>query len=58
METEVISMTAKLFGLDSPIGTTSAGGTESIILALYAYRAWGRDKGIVTPNMSFFFIIV
>lgn len=31
-------MTGKLFNHPDPIGCTSSGGTESIMLAMYTYR--------------------
>ena len=51
MEAELIAMTGKLMGLQDPYGATSSGGTESIMLAMYVYRQWGRQKGITRPNM-------
>lgn len=51
MEAELITMTGKLMGLETPYGSTSSGGTESIMLAMYVYREWGRDKGIQKPNI-------
>ncbi len=57
LEAEIISMTAHMLGADSVphssgaddriCGTVTSGGTESIILAMKAYRDWGREeKGI------------
>lgn len=53
MEAEVIRMTAGLFGQDNEgIGMCTTGGTESILLAVLAYRNWGiESKGIEKPNM-------
>lgn len=55
-EAEIVSMTAGMLGADrteDPIcGTVSSGGTESILLAMKAYRDWGRDqKGIDRPHL-------
>jgi sphinganine-1-phosphate aldolase len=65
-EAEIVSMTAKMLGaqmlgadqsegpgLDDAIcGTVSSGGTESILLAMKAYRDWGRArKGITRPEV-------
>ena len=44
MEAEVVSMVANLLGGDSDsVGTMTSGGTESILLAVKAYRDWARD---------------
>jgi len=32
-------------------GLAPSGGTESILLAMLAYREWGRKKGIHKPNI-------
>ena len=58
METEVVRMTAEmLHGDDEVVGTMTSGGTESIIMAVYAYRErarkrrpWIRRPNIVCPN--------
>ncbi|MEQ8702346.1 MAG: aspartate aminotransferase family protein [Phaeodactylibacter sp.] len=43
MEKEVVAMTAAmLHGDEQTAGTMTSGGTESIFLALYTYREWGR----------------
>jgi len=43
MEHDVIRMTAKmLHGDDEVVGTMSAGGTDSILLAVYTYRQYAR----------------
>lgn len=45
-------MTLDLFhGDDEACGLTTSGGTESILLAMLAYRQWGREKGITEPNV-------
>lgn len=54
MEAEVIAMTLSLFHADPQrgCGTTTSGGTESIIMACKAYRDWARvEKGITEPEM-------
>jgi len=61
MESEIISMTAKMLNGDavkdhSPddqvCGTVTSGGTESILMAMKAYREWARaEKGIAEPEI-------
>lgn len=54
MEAEVIAMALSLFHADSQrgCGTTTSGGTESIIMACKAYRDWARtERGITEPEM-------
>lgn len=51
MESEILSMTADLFSLPDAYGVTTSGGTDSILQAMYAYKLWGRAKGITKPNM-------
>lgn len=59
-EAEIVSMTANMLGgthvspdAESQIcGVVSSGGTESILLAMKAYRDWGRERlGISEPEM-------
>jgi sphinganine-1-phosphate aldolase len=53
-DSEIIAMTAALVsgGLDTVCGTTSSGGTESIIMAIKAHRDYYRDNfGINNPEM-------
>lgn len=55
-ESEIVSMTAQMLGAkhtnDSISGVVSSGGTESILLAMKAYRDWGEaKKGIKNPNI-------
>jgi sphinganine-1-phosphate aldolase len=55
-EAEIVAMTAGMLGADRTadeiVGTVSSGGTESILLAMKAYRDWARDrKGIRQPEM-------
>jgi len=51
-EAEVIRMTINmLHGGDSCAGTTTSGGTESILMAMKTYRDWARvEKGITEPE--------
>jgi len=54
METEVVQMCADLFhGPDGTCGTMTSGGTESLLLAVKAYRDRARSKWpwIRRPNM-------
>ena len=61
-ESEIISMTAKMMGAETAVnpsdadqeicGAVSSGGSESILLAMKAYRDWARDqKKIMRPEM-------
>ena len=53
-EAEAISMTARMLGGgDAPgaCGSVSSGGTESILLAMKAYRDQARARGIRRPEM-------
>jgi len=54
-EAEVISMTARMLGGDAApgvCGSVSSGGTESIMLAMKAYRDQARlERGIKEPEM-------
>jgi len=54
MEAEIIAMVIKMFNGDPNFqgGVITGGGTESIIMALKAYRDWAREeKGIYSPNI-------
>ncbi|CEL96937.1 unnamed protein product [Vitrella brassicaformis CCMP3155] len=53
MEAEVVSMVADLFnGDEQTCGCVTSGGTESIMMAMRAYREWGRaERGIITPQI-------
>jgi sphinganine-1-phosphate aldolase len=53
MESEVVSMVLNLFNAPSTgCGTTSSGGTESLLLACLAAREKGRiEKGITNPEI-------
>lgn len=55
-EAEVVAMTARMLGADQAadqiVGTLSSGGTESILLAMKAYRDWAREtRDISTPEI-------
>ena len=52
MESEIVSMCIKLYnGDENACGTTTSGGTESIILACKAYRDYYKEKGIMNPEI-------
>lgn len=54
MEAEVVSMVANLLGGDlNSVGTMTSGGTESILLAIKAYRDWAREhrSHVVEPEI-------
>ncbi len=55
-ESEIVAMTAHMLGADQTsdtiCGSVSSGGTESILLAMKAYRDWAREtKGIIHPEI-------
>ncbi len=60
-EAEIVAMTAHMLGAEEAqkmdptariCGTVTSGGTESILMAMKAYRDWARDKkGITNPEM-------
>jgi len=52
MEAEILRMIVTLFhGDEEACGIGTSGGTESILLAMLAYREMGRDRGITNPNI-------
>lgn len=52
MEAEIIRMVLNLFNGDATTcGIGTSGGTESILLAMLAYREQGKAKGITDPNI-------
>ncbi|CAH7689395.1 sphinganine-1-phosphate aldolase [Phakopsora pachyrhizi] len=53
MEAEVVQMVLDLFNASKQgVGTTTSGGTESILMACKTYRDWAREvKGITEPEM-------
>ena len=55
-EAEIVAMTAHMLGAEQSgaeiCGTVTSGGSESILLAMKAYRDWGRsEKGIRKPEV-------
>jgi glutamate/tyrosine decarboxylase-like PLP-dependent enzyme len=55
-EAEILAMTASMLGADRTddeiVGTVSSGGTESIMLAMKAYRDRARERdGVADPQM-------
>ena len=55
-EAEIVAMTADMLGADETddeiVGTVSSGGTESILLAMKAYRDRARSRdGVTEPNI-------
>ena len=54
MEAEVVQWTVKLFNGGSDAGgVMTSGGTESIVLAMRAYREWGYERGIMYPEIVY-----
>lgn len=53
MEAEIVQMCVEMFNGDSnACGTTTSGGTESILLACKTYRDWAlEEKGITKPEI-------
>lgn len=52
MEAEVIQWTVKLFnGGQDTCGVMTSGGTDSILMAMRAYREWGYERGIKYPEI-------
>jgi sphinganine-1-phosphate aldolase len=52
MEAEVVAMCLQLYNNPNGAGAMTAGGTESIIMAVKTYRDWARDvKGVTEPEM-------
>jgi len=53
MEAEIVAMVAELFhGNRLTVGTVTSGGTESILLAVKAYRDYAREeRGISYPEI-------
>ena len=52
MEAEIIRWTLDLYkGGPDHCGIVTSGGTESIILAVLAYRGHGKSNGITKPNI-------
>ncbi len=52
LEAEIVRMTINLYNGDNDAcGLTTGGGTESLLMAVLAYREWGRRRKISRPNM-------
>lgn len=52
MEAEIVAMCLKLFQNPTGAGTTTSGGTESILMAVKTHRDWAKaTKGIKYPEM-------
>ena len=52
MEAEVVAMCLRMYNNPTGAGTTTSGGTESIVMACKTYRDWARAvKGISEPEM-------
>jgi len=53
MEAEIVRWTINLYkGDEEACGLCASGGTESIVLAMLAYREKGlKEKGITRPNL-------
>ncbi|CAG9318102.1 unnamed protein product [Blepharisma stoltei] len=52
MESEIVQITINLFnGGPNACGILTQGGTESLLLAMLAYREWGREQGITEPEI-------
>ena len=51
-EAEIVAMTGHMLHGDTAVGTVTSGGTESILLAMKAYRDFARRRrGITRPQM-------
>ena len=52
MEAEVVAMCLRMYNNPTGAGTTTSGGTESIVMACKTYHDWARAvKGIREPEM-------
>ena len=53
LDAEIVKITVDLYKGDKECcGTTTSGGTESLLLAVLTYRNWGKEiKGITNPNI-------
>jgi sphinganine-1-phosphate aldolase len=50
-EGEIIAMTADMLHAPEPLGVLTSGGTESLMNPLLVAREWGRERGIMQPNV-------
>ena len=52
MEAEIVSICLRMYNNPNGAGTTTSGGTESIIMSVKTHRDWAREtKGITEPEM-------
>ncbi|KAJ3072768.1 hypothetical protein HK102_006164, partial [Quaeritorhiza haematococci] len=53
MESEVVAMTLSMYNApDGAVGNVTSGGTESLLMAIKAYRDMARDtRGVTEPEM-------
>jgi sphinganine-1-phosphate aldolase len=52
MDAEVVSMVLNMYNNPNGAGTTTSGGTESILMAVKTHRDWARaTKGITEPEL-------
>lgn len=52
MEAEIVSMCLRMYNNPDGAGTTTSGGTESIIMSVKTHRDWARQtKGVTEPEM-------
>ncbi|KAF8585929.1 PLP-dependent transferase [Ramaria rubella] len=52
MDAEVVAMCLRMYNNPDGAGTTTSGGTESIIMAVKTHRDWAREvKGIRNPEI-------
>ena len=52
MEKDIVSICKELLSLkNGGTGSLTTGGTESIILALFGYREFGKKRGITSPEV-------
>ena len=55
MDAEIVAMCLRLYNNPNGAGTTTSGGTESIVMAVKTYRDWAKAvKGITEPEMCVF----
>lgn len=52
MEAEIVSICLRMYNNPNGAGTTTSGGTESIIMSVKTHKDWAREvKGIKEPEM-------
>ncbi|KZT29117.1 PLP-dependent transferase [Neolentinus lepideus HHB14362 ss-1] len=52
MEAEIVAMCLRMYNNPDGAGTTTSGGTESIVMAVKTHREWAKaEKGITEPEM-------